>query len=303
MHFLMAGDEKYFIYMRENCAQVRKHYPKAPLHIYDFGLTADQQRDLEAQFQPIQVIDWRENIEDYKGIWNRTSEEQKRKLALAMNARHTGIKKRLRKAIFKRFPNCSLAQNMKKKAVRFENILIQKIKCMRDASERAPNERLVFLDSDALLFQPIDDAFDDKTDVTLTVLSELSWDHNKCFVFNSGVIFFGPNTQNRNQFLDAWWAESQVNDEWLREQTSLVRLVEKSVAREAFIPGSRVELSMNCGSVQVRLEACDQYNFFDMENRELETFPDARVYHFTGRRQEPDTFRSLLKSLREKYPQ
>lgn len=303
MHFLMAGDEKYFIFMRENCVQVRTHYPNNPIYIYDFGLSKLQIEQLAAEFQPIEIINWHDNIENYQDIWESTSEEQRRKLALALNARQTGLRKRLRKALFKRFPNGRLAQSMKRRAVRFENLLLQKIKCMRDASDRAANERLVFLDADALLFQPIDDAFDDKSDITLTVLSELSWEHNKCFVFNSGVIYFGPNPQTRNRFLDAWWAESQVNAEWLREQTSLVRLIEKSVSRDAIVVGTQVEMVTDSGPVQIRLEACDEFNFFDMENREIEGFPDARVYHFTGRRQEPEMFWSLLSSLRDKYSQ
>lgn len=303
MQFLTAGDEKYFIYMRENCVQVRRHYPQNKIYIYDFGLTAEQISDLETSFQPVEVIDWKDKIDDYKELWASTSEDQKRKLALALNARQTGWRKRLKKAFFKRFPNSGFAEKMKAQALRFENLLVQKIKCMRDASDRAGDERLVFLDADALMFQPIDDAFDDETDVTLTVLSKITWDHNACFVYNSGVIFFGPDARLRNRFIDSWWEETKTNQEWLREQTSLVRLVEKSVARDAVIPGTRAVMTAGGASFRLRFEACDEFNFFDMENREVETFPDARIFHFTGRRQQPDVFRSLVSSLRQKYAQ
>ncbi|NQW00102.1 MAG: hypothetical protein HQ483_10425 [Rhodospirillales bacterium] len=289
--------------MRENCAQVRTHYQDAPLIIYDFGLKTDQIAELERRFQPLEVVNWHAKIEDFQGIWESTSEPQKRKLALALNARQVGIRKRLKKALFKRFPSSRFARAMKIKAIRFENLLIQKIRCMRDASDRAADDRLVFLDADALLFQPIDDAFDTTADITLTVMSKISWAYNACFVLNSGVLFFGPDRQLRNRFLDAWWSEAHANDEWLREQSALVRMIERSVPRDDFAPEKRVTVDLDGGPVRLRFVACEEFNFFDMENRESAAFPDSRIYHFTGRRQKPEIFRAILATLRQRFGQ
>lgn len=298
MHFMTAGDQGYAFLIRENCTQVRALYPDAPILVYDYGLTDAQRTDFEQSFQPLTVIDWRDQLDALPDSWKIMDEAQKRKLALAYNARKTGWKKRLRKTFFKRFPNSGFANRLKDTAIRYENLMVQKIAIIRDASVRAADDTLVYLDADAMVFKPIDDAFSDDADITVTLLNKQSWEHNACFIFNAGVIYFNADTAARNRFIDAWWEGAERNDEWLREQSALVRLVESQTPREAFVPGKNTTLTLDGAPVRVRFEACDDYNFFDMENIEPEDFPDSRVYHFTGRRQQPAMFHDIMAYLR-----
>ena len=71
------------------------------------------------------------------------------------------------------------------------------------------------------------------------------------FNINAGVIFFGDNSTARNAFLDAWWHQALETDECLREQASLVHLLEKE-SREMFRVNSSALLKFNNVKVKVR---------------------------------------------------
>ena len=64
-------------------------------------------------------------------------------------------------------------------------------------------------------------------------------------IINAGVIYFGANSTARNAFLDAWWYQALETNEWLREQESLVRLLEKE-SREMFRVNSSALLKSRC---------------------------------------------------------
>ena len=85
----------------------------------------------------------------------------------------------------------------------------------------------------------------------------------------------------RNAFLDAWWLQALESNEWLREQASLVHLLEKE-SREMFRVNSSSPLKFNNVEVKVRFLSCDEFNFLAMKNSNLETFPVARIFHFTS---------------------
>ncbi len=297
MNFLMAGDSGYFFLMKENCRHLRSVYPDAGILVYDFGLDGDQVSFLTSTYGNLRVIDWRRELDSVSLIRDAATPEHLRNITLAYNARKTGLRKRLRKALLKRFPGSAMARRLEAQAVRFENLLVQKIRCMRHASDLCGAEPVVFLDSDAILFKPVDDVFAHVFDVTLTLIDEnRTWEHNRCFVINSGVIFFNRDVAARNAFLDAWWAETLANTEWLREQSALVRFLARQ-SRTLFQPYRSEEIRLDGRPVTVRIVPCREYNFFDMEQTAPENFPDARIYHFTGRRQEKDTFYQLLAYL------
>ena len=117
-------------------------------------------------------------------------------------------------------------------------------------------------------------------------------------IINADVKFFGANSTARNALLEAWWhTQALKTNEWLREQASLVRLLEKE-SREMFRINSSALLKFNSVEVKVRFLSCDQFNFLAMENSNPETFPDARIFHFTSRRQEKKLFWEILNYLR-----
>lgn len=301
MNVMLAGDRGYFRLLKANCKQIRKIYPHARIIIYDYGLTASQQAEFKQQAQA-EIIDWRAQLNDISLFQQRTSPEQIHALALAFNARNTGIIKRLRKAVLKRFPHSAFSKQYQIKALRFEHLLLQKIKCMQDAAERFIGEPFVFLDADALPFEPFDEIFESDADITVTLLTEnLSWKFNRCVVLNSGVIFFGPRDDTRREFLQGWWNRALVTDEWLREQTALVRFIADH-APKAFVANTTSTINLETGPIRLRMVPCDRYNFFAMENIALEDFPMAKIYHFTGRRQEPALFNKIMAFLSARHP-
>jgi hypothetical protein len=295
---MMAGDTSYFHLMREGVFQISQIYPNARILIFDYGLLRNDINILSELSRRIEVIDWRPNIDDLSLVENDVNENQKHNLALAFNARRTGFIKRFRKFILKRFPKSSFSKKIELKALRFENLLLQKIKCIQHASQLCGGERLVYLDADAILFETIDDVFEAGADVNVTLIDDLpTWGTMSNIIINAGVIFFGANSAARNAFLDAWWLQALETNEWLREQASLVRLLEKE-SREMFRVNSSALLKFNNVEVKVRFLSCDQYNFIWMENSSPETFPDARIFHFTSRRQEKKLFWEILNYLR-----
>ena len=84
---------------------------------------------------------------------------------------------------------------------------------------------------------------------------------------------------------------------WLRGQDSLVHLLEKG-SREMFRVNSSSLLKFNNVEVKVRFLSCDEFNFLAMENSNLETFPVARIFNLTSRRQDKQLFWEILNYLR-----
>lgn len=69
----------------------------------------------------------------------------------------------------------------------------------------------MFLDAEAMLIKPFDDAFNDQSDITFILVGKPYWDHNACFIINSTVIYFSANVAVQNILLDAWWEEAKQN--------------------------------------------------------------------------------------------
>ena len=300
LNFMMIGDANYFHMMRENVQQIISIYPDSRIFIFDYGLNRENKEILTASSGRIEIIDWQSQLDDISIIKRNLSDDLKRKLTMGYNARRTGFLKRVRKFFIKRFPESGVVQKVEYAALRFENLLLQKIKCMQHASHLCAGEKLIYLDSDALLFKPIDDVFEAEADINITLIDGLPcWDINNCSIVNSGVIFFNANTEARNAFLGEWWEQALVTDEWLREQTAITRLLEKE-SRAIFEIERSTALSFGGVETKVRFLSCNEFNFFQMENREFDSFPDARIFHFTDRRQEKDLFNEILSHLRNR---
>ncbi len=67
----------------------------------------------------------------------------------------------------------------------------------------------MFLDAEAMLIKPFDDAFNDQSDITFTLVGKPYWDHNACFIINSTVIYLSANVAVQKILLDAWWEEAK----------------------------------------------------------------------------------------------
>ena len=61
----------------------------------------------------------------------------------------------------------------------------------------------MFRGAEAMLFKSFDDAFNDQSDITFTLVGKPSWDNNACFIINSTVIYLSANVAVQNTLLDA----------------------------------------------------------------------------------------------------
>lgn len=276
--FVIMGNKNYYSLLNHNINFIRNIYPTAPILVYDWG----DDQGLPGFSVPdanVTVIDWGANILDLREIRRQTTPEQQRDLALRYNARFKRtLGQRIRKSLLKRLPNSIFAAPLITAGLRFENMLLQKISCMRDALGRIDGGGLAFLDADAFLLKDLDDLFRrDDFDVGITLIDNPNWAHNQCAVINSGVIFF-HSPRPGLAFLSAWLDATAHCDEWLREQTAMVRMLER-IAPDLFQAGRVTPVTLGDQSIRVLALAGKEFNNNDMSKGPGE---GTRIWHLAN---------------------
>lgn len=294
--FVIMGNSAYYFLLEKNIDFIRRTYPTARILCYDWG--DNRGRAAFACDDPnVTVVDWGPRIADISRIRAETPFAQQQMLALRYNARFKRtLARRLTKAVLKRLPRSPLAAPAIAAGLRFENMLMQKVPCMRDALTRTGDEGLVFLDADAFLLRPLDDLFArDDFDVAVTLIDTPNWERDQCAVINSGVIFFRRPAAGL-ALVEAWSKAMETCNEWLREQTALTRMIH-AAAPEAFKVGRLTAVSLAGGaSVRLLAMACAEFNNCDMSRR-----PDTstRVWHVANTAHNPQVFAQVMGLLRE----
>ncbi|MGE5505515.1 MAG: hypothetical protein ACM31L_13925 [Actinomycetota bacterium] len=277
--FVIMGSGKYYPLLAQNVEQIRKVYPDARVLVYDWGDDTGRAR-FSHPAAGVEVIDWTARISDVDALAASIPERQRVDLAISYNARFTrDLRQRLRKAVLKRWPRSILARPLIRAGLVFENMLVQKVPCMIDASRRVGEGRMVFLDADAFLVRPLDDLFDGHDfDVAVTLMARPNWEVDRCSVVNSGVIFFGARPGPRGAFLAAWNEAVGRCTEWLREQTGLVRML-AGPAPDLFAPWNTAEVALGGQAVRLLALACAEFNNTD---RDTAFDGNARVIHLAN---------------------
>jgi hypothetical protein len=282
--FVLMGNHAYYPMLDLNIACIRAVYPGAGIIVYDWG---------DAAFRPAfsasaaTVVDWARMIADTAGIEAGMTSAFKVDLALRYNARfRRTLGQRMRKKALKLFGESALTRGIIRQAVRFENMLEQKIPCMIDASARVDAGPMVFLDADAFLVKPIDDVLG-RADVAVTLFAKRDFTVNQCSVINSGVIVFGPDRARRSEFLRAWRQACAACHEWLREQTAMVRMLE-AAAVDVFAEGAEADFHSAGHAIRLLALPCAVYNNIDHEVRE-----GPRVIHLANTAQNQARWRML----------
>lgn len=277
--YVLMGNAKYYGLLDTNIACIRKVEPTANVLVYDWGDTKG--RAAFSHSAPgIQVVDWTKQISDVTALEDSTTPHQRIQLAVAFNARFARtLGQRLRKAILKRYPGSRLARPLIRAGLTFENMLIQKVPCMLDASQRVGAQPMIFLDADAFLVKSLGQAYVDRDfDVAVTLNDHFNRAENQCSVINSGVILFGRRPAEREALLIEWLEAIATCHEWLREQTALTRLLDERAPR-LFSPGASTEAKLNGLVVRLQALACAEYNNTD---RETALSAGARVVHLAN---------------------
>ncbi|MBI2236767.1 MAG: hypothetical protein HYU60_07460 [Magnetospirillum sp.] len=297
--FVLMGNHKYYHLLSVNIGCIRAVYPDAPILVYDWGDERYRPKfGAEAAASDVTVIDWGTAIRDTAELESQIDFGRQVDLAIRHNARfQRSWRQRLRKKILKTLPGSALARPLIRAGLVFENMIAQKIPCMADASKRIGGRRMIFLDADAFILKDVDDVMSrDDFDVAVTLMGNPCFDFNNCSVINSGVIFFGDRCGRRDAFLGEWLAACAGCNEWLREQTSMVRLLEAG-DKAVFTEYTLVDVPMAGQHVSVLSLPQRVYNNSDHQCLSSGTIP--RVVHFANTAQNDKYLEELKKQLRE----
>jgi len=294
--YVVMGNAKYYDFLALTVTQIRRIAPFAPILVYDWGDDA-RRPGFHSSLPGLEVVDWTKRIGDLAALTAATPPARQVELAIAYNARFRRcLSQRLRKAVLKRWPSSRLARPLIAAGLAFENMLLQKVPCMQDASERIGAGRMIFLDADAIPVRPLEPAYDlAPFDVAVTLVERPNWEPHRCAVINSGVLLFGDRPAARAAILAAWRAAIERCDEWLREQTALTRLLATETPA-LFTPAAAGACDLGGEAVRVVALPCAEYNNTD---RESALTRGARVIHLANTAHNLATVRNLLARLRE----
>ena len=300
LNFLIAGDTKYFLPIKKCLSQINKIYGKANIYIYDWGFLRTEKEALIKKSHELTFFDWedkiRENLDSIDNNYDLSISDNNLNVAEFHNARlQSGFKKRATKFFLKRFPKSFIAKKSIERAIRFEEMLVQKIICLRDFSNFIGKKKFIFLDADAMILKSLDKVLTIDYDDAFTMRrsarqSKLIPPKNKCIkdFISSGVIFFGNNQVNRSSFLDLWLREARSYQGRFREQAAISIIMSGDSGR---IPKyySIIEKNIKKHTVKLLLLPADIYNYnvalhdFSNENSHRSSsfaLKDARIVHF-----------------------
>jgi len=137
LNFLIIGDTKYFLPIKKCLSQVRKAYKYADIYIYDWGFRQEEKDELVSKKGKVTFFDWkkeiRDNLNNLHKNYDLSINANNLDVAEFHNARlQQGFQKRVTKFFLKRFPGSLMVKKPIERAIRFEEMLIQKIICLRN---------------------------------------------------------------------------------------------------------------------------------------------------------------------------
>jgi hypothetical protein len=302
IHFLIAGDANFFATMRECMARINRHHPDAFIHVYDWGLENHQAEALRSAVTNLSIIDWKENIAALRRQSRDLRDVPVDEVHINLAKRHNvkfedGFRKRLVKACVKYFPRSPVSKIAIRRAIFYENLLIEKIRCMKDLSRSLGNEPMAFLDADIVLLENIDDLFENEFDVAFTMLREEDFSDQDgfCLCVNSGAVYFGADKERRDGFIDHWLRTATNYDGYLSEQAALSIILEKSGNRTLY---STVAWQADGREFNILLLPCDIFNcFYFFQAKSVEELDPVKIVHFIGNSYHNEEFSHLAKGL------
>ena len=307
IHFLIAGDAGFYPTIHECMVRINRHHPDAAIHLYDWGLEDEQAAKLRDAVTNLSITDWKENIATMRRATMALRDVPLDAVHINLAKRHNvkfeeGIRKRIVKACVKYLPRSPVSKYAVKRAIFYENLLIEKIRCLRDLSRSVGNEAVVFLDADAVLLTNIDDLFDQPFDAAFTTLREEHYAQQDgfCLCVNSGTVYLGPDRQKRDAFLDLWLEEAMNYTGYLSEQAALSIILSKNIedGKEIF---STVSVQSNENEFNILLLPCDIYNcFYFFQSESIDELADVKVVHFIGNTFYKEEHAHLVRGLLER---
>jgi hypothetical protein len=275
--FVLMGDKNFFDIILVNTKNINKHYPKALITVYDRWFTNEQ----------INIIKKEEYIRYIK--WNL------RYIDVNIEFFANSFKERLL-VLYKNFFNFfSFANTVK--YIKKEILLTNKVFCYQHYINHYW-WKFIFLDWDAILVKPFDFSKYQKFDiwVTLRRLDEIINKEWNCQVLNSWVLFFLWNDLQNKIFIESWIKELHITHEYLIEQTSLTRLIEK-INNNAFHSYNTLSIIKKWNDiVKIVTLPCEEFNY-NWIDQHFVYKEHIAVLHFKWWRHISANFQSLIKNL------
>lgn len=276
INFLTIWDKNYFHTILYSVKQINKIYPDASCIIYDWGFTADQVKTLN-KYSNVHIQNWK--IKELKIVLKYTEISWVNLYLFFAN-------------------KLNFLRNRKYyKLLKKEIMLANKVYCFQHYNEKF-KENFVFLDGDAFIIDKLEiNSIDADIGLTVRRRHELSFKKWKCRLVNSWVIFFLWGYKKNKIFLQEWIKEMYLNHEYLIEQSSISRILEKINKKIFYAKLDSVFLKRIKYKIKIKPLSCEIYNYNWIEELNEENIKNVKVLHFKWWRHTKTKFNDLIKWL------
>lgn len=260
---ITIGDEPYFTTISKSVEQFEEIYPDGHIHIYNWGFTQSQRKQLQS-YDSTSLLPW-----DFRNKWR---------------GHVLKIGEIFGQLIPIDFDLSTHARN-KVSLEQKEWFLYQKPYVMYDCLGRISNGPLIFLDGDAILNNRLPALERDDFDIGVTLRPhheiEAARQRGDYHVLNSGVIMWNCTPEKGRKFVKAWIKRMQACDLSLQEQSSLAKLIEEACADIYEEFGNRCQMNIDGKNITIEIFDCREYNYNWVEEG---WSPKNRVLHFKSGR-------------------
>jgi len=141
------------------------------------------------------------------------------------------------------------------------NYMYQKVVCIHHCFENHNTRPLVYIDSDIIITESIDEIFGDEWDIGATWRPEYSAEYH---LLNAGILFINnANAMNSMSFLKAWESNCSLwgDKSWWVDQVELVKLFEQCLPSVLDGPNLAGILSIDGKKITCKTFSYNIYNF------------------------------------------
>ncbi len=243
--FLTIGDRNFFDTIYFSRQQASKLYPNADFYIYDWGFTPEQTKKLNSIPNTV-ILPW--EIQQLKLDIGFYTFRKKITMGIPVFLRKNSLPFFRKKYL----DNCFAT----------EGKLVNKVLCYQDFISKF-KRNFIFLDGDAFLINRLDDSIGDNFDIGVTIRrqSEVNYKKGECAVLNSGVLFFMGGYEKNKSFVERWKKQMLQTHEYLIEQSSLTRMIQKFSPHKKVLVNKTVSVAANKQTIKVHVLSCENYNF------------------------------------------
>lgn len=230
INFVTMGSSKYFPFLNYSSKLLQYFNSNYKLFIYDLGFTELQRKRLCSD-PNITVVDWKD--------------------------------------IVKKKSNISLKPELDPKKW---FILMGPLKpeCILDCLKRVKSQKIVYIDGDAFVINPIDKIFNKDFEIGVTIrLYDTTISRgrklNVLSYINAGVIFFNLDPKKMEIFLKRWIEEVNNTSGHLKEQTALNKLIycsNKNIFSNSYSKGNVMLSNKN---IRIMTFPCHKYNHYEIK--------------------------------------